>query len=91
MLIAHGSFHILMSHGFHCSRQTRWLAPKPHSTLLLMVDRTDWQGRSVFASLAVNRDFELPAVRPTCGICLALKSGMSEMKRFEDTLHYFMR
>jgi hypothetical protein len=63
MLIAHGSFHILMSHGFHCSRQTRWLAPKPHSTLLLMVDRTDWQGRSVFASLAVNRDFELPAVR----------------------------
>jgi hypothetical protein len=37
-----------MSHGFHYSRQTRWLAPKPHGTLLLMVDRIDWQGRCVF-------------------------------------------
>jgi hypothetical protein len=75
MLIAQDSFYTLMSHGFHYSRQTRWLAPKPHSTLVLMVDRTDWQGRSVFASLPVNRDFELPAVRTTCAICLALKIG----------------
>jgi hypothetical protein len=37
-----------MSHGFHYRRQTRWLAPKPHGTLLMMVDRTDWHGRSVF-------------------------------------------
>jgi hypothetical protein len=48
MLIARAVFTSFMSHGFHYSRQTRWLAPKPHGTLLLMVDRTDWQGRSVF-------------------------------------------